>query len=105
MDFTNKAAVVTGGTGALGTAVVGHLIAQGARCVVPYVHEAEMQRFAHRGDKAVTLVAVRDLADEADVAKLYGQAGAPLWASIHIAGGFAMGKVAGTDKAALTAQI
>ena len=105
MDFTNKAAVVTGGTGALGTAVVGHLIAQGARCVVPYVHEAEMQRFAHRGDKSVSLVAVKDLADEADVTRLYTQAGAPLWASIHIAGGFAMGKVAATDKAALTAQI
>ena len=70
MDFTNKAAVVTGGTGALGAAVVGALIAQGARCTVPYIHEAEMARFPHRGDKAVTLVAVRDLADEADVAKL-----------------------------------
>src|SRR3569623_862731 len=105
MDFSNKTVVVTGGTGALGTAVVGALIAQGARCVVPYMHEAEMQRFAHRADKGVTLVAVKDLADEADVAKLYAQAGAPLWASIHIAGGFAMGKVADTGKAALMAQI
>ena len=105
MDFSNKTVVVTGGTGALGTAVVGALIAQGARCVVPYMHEAEMQRFAHRADKGVTLVAVRDLADETDVAKLYAQAGAPLWASIHIADGFAMGKVADTGKAALMAQI
>ncbi|MGN6570019.1 MAG: SDR family NAD(P)-dependent oxidoreductase [Pseudolabrys sp.] len=105
MDFSNKTVVVTGGTGALGAAVVGALIAQGARCVVPYVHEAEMARFAHRADKVVTFVAVRDLADEADVAKLYAQAGAPLWASIHIAGGFAMGKVADTDKTALMAQI
>src|SRR3569623_410839 len=105
MDFSNKTVVVTGGTGALGTAVVGALIAQGARCVVPYMHEAEMQHFAHRADKGVTLVAVHDLADETDVAKLYAQAGAPLWASIHIAGGFAMGKVADTGKAALMAQI
>jgi len=104
MDFSDKTVVVTGGTGALGAAVVGALIAQGARCIVPYVHEEEMARFAHRGDKSVTLVPVRDLADEADVAKLYAQA-APLWASIHIAGGFAMGKVAATDKAALMAQI
>ena len=104
MDFSNKTVVVTGGTGALGSAVVGALLAQGARCVVPYVHEAEMARFAHRGDKRVTLVPVRDLADEADVAKLFAEAGS-LWASIHIAGGFAMGKVADTDKTALMAQI
>jgi NAD(P)-dependent dehydrogenase (short-subunit alcohol dehydrogenase family) len=104
MDFSNRTVVVTGGTGALGTAVVSALLARGARCVVPYVHEAEMQHFAHRADQAVTLVAVRDLADEPDVGKLYAQAGS-LWASIHIAGGFAMGKVADTGKAALMAQI
>src|SRR6185312_5540590 len=104
MDFANKTVVVTGGTGALGTAVVGALLQYGARCVVPYVHEAEMARFAHRDHKSMTLVAVRDLSDEAVVGKLYAQAGS-LWASIHIAGGFAMGKVADTDKAALMAQI
>lgn len=104
MDFANKTVVVTGGTGALGSAVVGALLQYGARCVVPYVHEAEMARFAHRDHKSLTLVAVRDLSDEADVGKLYAQAGS-LWASIHIAGGFAMGKVADTDKAALMAQI
>jgi len=105
MTFANRTIVVTGGTGALGAAVVGSLIAQGARCIVPYVHEATMARFAHRDDKAVTLVAVNDLADEAAVARLYAQAGSPFWASIHIAGGFAMGKVADTDRAALMAQI
>ena len=104
MDFSNRTVVVTGGTGALGTAVVSALLTRGAHCVVPYVHEAEMQHFAHRADQAVTLVAVRDLADEPDVGKLYAQAGS-LWASIHIAGGFAMGKVADTGKAALMAQI
>ena len=105
MDFANRSIVVTGGTGALGTAVVGALLQHGARCVVPYVHEGEMQHFAHRSHKDIVLVPVRDLADEADVGKLYAQAGAPLWASIHIAGGFAMGKVAETGKAALMAQI
>ncbi|HWE78198.1 MAG TPA: SDR family NAD(P)-dependent oxidoreductase, partial [Pseudolabrys sp.] len=104
MDFANKTVVVTGGTGALGTAVVDSLLQQGAHCVVPYVHEAEMARFAHRDHKSLTLIAVRDLADEADVGKLYAEADS-LWASIHIAGGFAMGKVADTDKAALLAQI
>ena len=46
MDFATKTVVITGGTGALGTAVVGALLQYGARCVVPYVHEAEMARFA-----------------------------------------------------------
>ena len=48
MDFSGKHVVVTGGTGALGTAVVGALLAAGATCTVPYVHEAEAQRFPHR---------------------------------------------------------
>jgi NAD(P)-dependent dehydrogenase (short-subunit alcohol dehydrogenase family) len=103
MDFSGKQVVVTGGTGALGTAVVSKLLAAGATCIVPYVHEAEAQRFPHRGDPDVTLVAVSDLSDEAQVAKVYS--GVKPWASIHIAGGFAAGKVAETDKTALMAQI
>jgi NAD(P)-dependent dehydrogenase (short-subunit alcohol dehydrogenase family) len=105
MDFSNRIVVVTGGTGALGAAVVGHLITGGARCIVPYVHAAEAERFAHRGDKNVTLVSVRDLADETDVGRVYAEAGAAPWASIQIAGGFAMGAVADTDRKALMAQI
>ena len=104
MDFSNRNVIVTGGTGALGSAVVAALVAGGATCRVPYLHEAEAQRFPHRDDKQVTLVAVRDLSDEADVARLYGDAGG-LWASIHIAGGFAPGAVADTGKAALMGQI
>jgi NAD(P)-dependent dehydrogenase (short-subunit alcohol dehydrogenase family) len=102
MDFSGKHVVVTGGTGALGSAVVGCLLAGGATCTVPYRHVAEAQRFAHRGDPNVRLIAVSDLSDEAAVAKVY--AGITPWASIHIAGGFAMGKVADTGKAALMAQ-
>ncbi len=103
MNYAGRRVVVTGGTGALGGAVIGGLIAGGATCIVPYRHEAEAQRFEYRDNAKVKLVAAGDLADEAAVAKLYD--GAPLWASIHIAGGFAPGKVADTDKAALMAQI
>ena len=103
MDFSNKHVVVTGGTGALGSAVVGALLAAGASCTVPYQHDAEAQRFPYRGDPKVTLIAVADLADEAMVAKVYD--GLELWASIHIAGGFAAGKVAETGQAALMAQL
>ncbi len=104
MDFSGKHVVVTGGTGALGGAVVGGLLAAGARCAVPYVHEAEAQRVAYAGDPNVKLIAVANLADEGEVAKLYADIDG-LWASIHIAGGFAMGKVADTGKAALMAQL
>ncbi len=102
-DFSGKQVVVTGGTGALGSAVVGALLHAGASCTIPYVHDAEAKRFAHAGDPNVKLIAVKDLANEADVAKVY--AGLTPWASIHIAGGFAMGDVAKTDKAALMAQL
>jgi NAD(P)-dependent dehydrogenase (short-subunit alcohol dehydrogenase family) len=103
MDFSNKHVVITGGTGALGSAVVGGLLAAGATCIVPYRHGAEAQRFAHRDNAKVKLIAVSDLSDETAVATVYS--GLDLWASIHIAGGFAPGKVADTGKAALMAQI
>jgi NAD(P)-dependent dehydrogenase (short-subunit alcohol dehydrogenase family) len=103
MDFSNKHVVVTGGTGALGSAVVSALLGAGATCTVSYRHEAEAKRFRHAGDPNVKLIAVSDLADEAAVAKVFS--GLTPWASIHIAGGFAMGKVADTDKAALMAQL
>jgi NAD(P)-dependent dehydrogenase (short-subunit alcohol dehydrogenase family) len=102
--FKDRHIVVTGGTGALGASVVGALLKAGAHCRVPYRHETDAARFPLRGDKAVTLVAAGDLSDEAQVAKLYDEA-VPLWASIHIAGGFAPGNVAATDKTALMQQL
>jgi NAD(P)-dependent dehydrogenase (short-subunit alcohol dehydrogenase family) len=102
MDFKDRHLMVTGGTGALGRAVVGALIEAGAHCHVPYRHEVEATSFPFRNN--VTLHAVDDLASEATVMKLYD--GIPnLWASIHLAGGFAMSSIAGTDKAKLMAQL
>jgi NAD(P)-dependent dehydrogenase (short-subunit alcohol dehydrogenase family) len=103
MDFSGKHVVVTGGTGALGTAVVAKLLAAGATCTVPYVHEAEAQRFPSRGDPNITLTAISDLSDETQVVKVFD--GLKPWASIHIAGGFAAGNVMETDKKALMTQI
>src|SRR6185437_12504216 len=104
MDFSGRNIVVTGGTGALGGAVVAALVEAGVRCRVPYMIEAEAKNFPLRDNKRVELVASADLADEAAVAKLYD--GLPkLWASIHIAGGFAMSPVRDTGKKALMAQI
>jgi NAD(P)-dependent dehydrogenase (short-subunit alcohol dehydrogenase family) len=103
MDFSDKHVVVTGGTGVLGSAVVGAMLKAGATCTVPYVHETEAHHFPHRSDAKVKLIAINDLADEATVAKVYD--GIRPWASIHIAGGFAPGAVRETSKAALMAQI
>lgn len=102
-DFSGRHVVVTGGTGALGSVMVSALVAKGATCTVPYMHDAEAERFPLRGQAEAKLIKVSDLADETEVARVYK--GIMPWASIHIAGGFAMGKVADTDKAALMAQI
>jgi NAD(P)-dependent dehydrogenase (short-subunit alcohol dehydrogenase family) len=104
MNFQDRHVVITGGTGALGTAVVGALIERGAACHVPYLHEAEAERFPHRGHKNVAVTALGNLADEALVASYYE--GIPqLWASIHIAGGFALAPIEKSDKAVLMEQV
>src|SRR5690348_8866266 len=85
MDYRDKQVIVTGGTGALGSAVVGALLEAGARCHVPYIDEGEAERFPYHRHERVTLSADASLADEAAVTRLYDGI-APLWASIHIAG-------------------
>ncbi len=102
MTLQSRTVIVTGGTGALGRAVVGALLAAGARCRVPYLVDAEAASFPHHDN--VTLVPGCDLAEEVGVARLYDGVG-DLWASIHIAGGFAMGAVADTDKSGLLAML
>jgi NAD(P)-dependent dehydrogenase (short-subunit alcohol dehydrogenase family) len=104
MDFQDRHVVVTGGTGGLGTAVVNALVDAGAVCHIPYVVAAEAERFALRGHANVKLVEVTDLADEAATARLYDSVPA-LWASIHLAGGFAMTPLAQTSKADLMQQV
>lgn len=104
MDYRDRHVVITGGTGALGTAVVSALLALGAVCHVPYSNEQKAQRFPHRGNSRVKLIAGCDLADEAGVARVFDSVDS-LWASIHIAGGFAMSPLAETGKAGLMAMI
>jgi NAD(P)-dependent dehydrogenase (short-subunit alcohol dehydrogenase family) len=104
VDFSDRHVVVTGGTGALGTAVAGALVKAGAICHVPYMVAAEAERFTLRGHAQVKLIPVSDLAEEASVVRLFG--GAPaLWASIHLAGGFAMKPVAETSLSDLMQQV
>jgi len=90
MDLHGRHIVVTGGAGALGTAVVATLSEAGALCHVACFDEAEAARFRPRAPKDVSITVTGSLAEEAAVARLYGGV-EPLWASIHIAGGFAAG--------------
>ncbi|MBZ0146135.1 MAG: SDR family NAD(P)-dependent oxidoreductase [Pseudorhodoplanes sp.] len=104
MNFSGRHVVITGGTGALGTAVVGALLQAGAHCHVPYIAEREAERFAHGKSERVTLYPGIELTDEGKVEKLYGGI-TPLWASIHLAGGFAMQALADASKADVMGQI
>ncbi len=102
--FHGAHVVVTGGTGALGTAVVGALRAAGAECHVSNLVAAELDRYAHRNDSGVHVTNGVDLSDEAAVQRFYAGL-PPLWASIHLAGGFAMASVADTSAAHFEGQL
>jgi NAD(P)-dependent dehydrogenase (short-subunit alcohol dehydrogenase family) len=104
MDYRDRHVIVTGGTGGLGSAVVGALVGAGATCHVPYIHEQEAARFPLRDHAQVKLLAGVNLTDEAAVARLY-DAVPKLWAAIHLAGGFAMKPAGQTTKADLMQQI
>jgi NAD(P)-dependent dehydrogenase (short-subunit alcohol dehydrogenase family) len=103
-DITDRHFVITGGTGALGTAVVAELLAGGANCHIPYYVEQEEQNFRFRAHKRVNLIGGANLASQTVVARIYD--GIPkLWASIHLAGGFSAASVADTDEAELVSMI
>ena len=104
MDFTNRHVVVTGGTGALGSAVVGVLLGAGAHCHVPNLDTSELAGFAHAGHAGVSVLEGVDLTDQDAVDGFY-DALPGLWASIHIAGGFAMMPIAEAGAADFHAQM
>jgi len=83
-DFAGRNVVVTGGSGALGSALVGLLQTAGATVHVP------------RGV---------DLSSEDAAVAWFDGVAAPLWASIHVAGGFAMGKLVHSSAADFRAQL
>jgi len=102
-DYAGRQIVVTGGTGALGCAIVDALLGRGATLYVPWRTKAEADRFPRRDHERVHLVEA-ELSDEDAVERLYAGVDA-LWASIHIAGGFAMAPIEETDRAAFMKQI
>ena len=104
MDFGNRHVVVTGGTGALGTAVVAALLEHGAICHIP-CHPAETaESWPYRAHERILLYPGVDLSDQDQVDLTYSKV-VPLWASIHVAGGFAAKSLVRSDKADLMTQL
>jgi NAD(P)-dependent dehydrogenase (short-subunit alcohol dehydrogenase family) len=90
--FNGRTALITGGTGGLGSAVTQAFLDAGWRVVVPWVVEAELDRL----DQHENLQLVRaDLFDPASVAAVVEAAtsaeDAPLKAVANLVGGFAAG--------------
>ncbi len=83
-------AIVTGGSGGLGAAVVQRLLADGWRVVVPWVVQGELERLEEHSE--VELVQA-DLFEADAVAEVVavatGSAGAPLRGLVNLVGGFA----------------
>ncbi|MDE0217815.1 MAG: SDR family NAD(P)-dependent oxidoreductase [Spirochaetaceae bacterium] len=104
IDFGGRTVIVTGGSGALGGAVVESFLEAGARVLVTYVVEAEVapfrERFAGRGAR----VELRrcDLRRADEVETLLGRV-APdsLRAVVNLAGGYTWTRVADADNAVL----
>jgi NAD(P)-dependent dehydrogenase (short-subunit alcohol dehydrogenase family) len=92
--------VVTGGAGALGRAVVQAFVDAGAAVHVPVRGPAPADGIA-----GVRYVPGIDLTDEKAVALFYAGLPDALWASVHVAGGFAMAGIADTTLADLRAQL
>ena len=93
--FAGRTVLVSGGTGALGRAVVERLLRDGATPVVTYRSERELAESPFSGRVRTQRA---DLADEQAVRDLFSGVGT-LWASIHLAGAFTMSPVVDTSAA------
>jgi NAD(P)-dependent dehydrogenase (short-subunit alcohol dehydrogenase family) len=97
MQLAGKHVVITGGRGGLGGAVVEAFVAAGATCHLP-------ERSSSPAQSGVHTIPNVDLADEAAVRALYDGL-PPLWASVHLAGGYAGAPFVQTALADFRAQL
>ena len=91
LDFADRHVVVTGGTGALGAAVVQILTDSGA-----VLHVPSLRRPTGVVHERIHVEFPIDLTDEVAVSHFYGSLPS-LWASVHVAGGFAAGSIGETS--------
>ncbi|HUZ46286.1 MAG TPA: SDR family NAD(P)-dependent oxidoreductase [Terriglobia bacterium] len=103
MDFDGRVAVVTGGTGALGCAVVRDLLESGARVVVPYTREEGWKALQmHVAEQADRLTGSSvDLADAGQVDNFIQDTlsrTSRVDFLVSLAGGFAAGKSFESDE-------
>ncbi len=88
----DRSALVTGGTGGLGAAVVTRLLDDGWRVVVPWVAERELERVERRDALELVQADLFEPQAVADaVALAAGSEAAPLRAVVNLVGGFAQG--------------
>jgi NAD(P)-dependent dehydrogenase (short-subunit alcohol dehydrogenase family) len=92
-DLRDRTVVVTGGTGALGGAVVERLLRSGALPVVTSRNEGQPPGTPPRERVRTRRL---DLADERAVGAVFAEF-PDVWASIHLAGGFAMAPIEKTS--------
>ncbi len=98
-----RTAIITGGTGGLGTAVTRRFLDDGWRLVVPWLAERELERVERH--EHLELVQA-DLFDEAAAGQVAAVAGADLRAVVNLVGGFAAGdRLDRTPVAELEAQL
>lgn len=87
-----QSAIVTGGTGGLGSAVVARLLDDGWRVVVPWIVERELERVQERDGLELVQADLFDLDAVAGVVSLAaGEDDAPLRGVVNLVGGFSMG--------------
>src|SRR5262245_3562100 len=95
--LTGKIAIVTGGAGALGSAVVAELLGAGAQVFVPIHREGELEELRERLGLAADAALsgeLLDLTDATAVEQAYAQVATRLGGLdilVNVAGGFAGG--------------
>jgi len=89
--FDGQTIIVTGGTGALGRAVLHALVSEGAICHVPCRSPKDAEAIASLYPHGVQTQVGIEMTEETSVSDFFARVAEqrPVWASVHIVGGFA----------------